>query len=210
MNRKTAHHNHRLGIFSQDCHPITQEVMPPRCYWQGCGNVQASNPRDTTYYTGDHAGRAKRESSYKVFLPNNQYVRNAVKQGGFYIVDLDERALEYGALYHCQGSVTEHGIGSCWLQVTCHIEACSNCTIPEWCDAASTCPNGVVVEYDFSCPLCEFLNCQTEGTTVCLPTGTYPDDCDVSVVNLCIVPSTDAVVEITGQWTVAQGVKVFV
>lgn len=205
-NKRTA--NHKLGIFTQVFDKRRDEPCPPLCWWQGCGNIQVNRPSRRNPYTGSYAGEQKERPSYRVYFPNNQITRNALQQTDLYIVSFQENTLHYGALFKCQGEAVEHGTNSCWLQVLCYKEACNDCLEKNvWCNVPDSCPNGVVVEYDNSQELCEFINCQTEGTTICLPSGHY-EACEVTKPLICIQPIEGAVVTTSGEWILGEGVQV--
>lgn len=206
------HGNHQFGIFSDlnfDDDDAPQNIA---CWWQGCGNIQPNLGSSGKHFTGEFAGEQKERNSYNVYIPNNWFTRNLLKQTGIYIVSLEPNQLYYSDIFKCQMEAIQATPDNCWLKFPCHRKVCTGgCKEKDmWCGAATSCPNGVVAEYDpIECPdFCEWLNCQTPGTTVCLPSGEY-EACEVTVPYLCIQAiDDDALIVISGDWVLAEGVKV--
>lgn len=206
------HGNHQLGMFSDVNFHDDDLDSDVRCWWQGCGNIQPNLGGNSKHFTGSFAGEQKERISYSVFIPNDSFTRNAIKQRGIYVVSLEPSSIYYSDIFACQADSVQATPDNCWLRILCHKEFCSGCKEKDmWCGAATSCPNGVVFDYDpVECPdLCEWLNCQTPGTTVCLPSGEY-DACEIKVPFLCIQAQEEAEIVINGDWVLAEGVKVLV
>lgn len=194
FNRTNPHANTDLIMVQQD---FTDPNCPPLCVWMGCGNVQVNpkkhtSPSDYTKFDGSNTDR----SAWTISVPSTPITRYYLNKGDIHVIVKSTCSIDYNHRFIMRSEPVENTVNGSWVHFQAVRDYCNCESYINGCDYNPSCPNGISVEFDGVGSLEDFVNCQSLGTTICLPSGSYAGF-DVTIDYVVIKPCDGATVSIS-------------